>query len=40
VDKIGKIVHVGTEKELSSKYADSDFEIDIDATGKCVLPGS
>jgi imidazolonepropionase len=35
----GLIEAVGPEQELSEKYATTNFTVDIDATGKSVLPG-
>jgi imidazolonepropionase len=35
----GRIVDVGSTNELDAKYQDATFELDIDATGKSVIPG-
>lgn len=39
VGQDGNIVAVGREEELSKTYATATFDVDIDATGKVVLPG-
>ncbi|XP_059165218.1 probable imidazolonepropionase [Physella acuta] len=39
VGRDGKIAAVAPSSELSTKYAKSDVETVIDATGKCLLPG-
>jgi hypothetical protein len=40
VDQEGNIAAVGTEAELSEAFRSATFDIDIDATGKVVLPGT
>jgi imidazolonepropionase len=39
VNSDGIIEDVGLEQELSKKYENVKFEVDIDATGKSILPG-
>lgn len=39
VDKNGIIVDVGKDSELSTKYSNAQFKLDLDATGKSVVPG-
>jgi imidazolonepropionase-like amidohydrolase len=36
----GTIVAVGPDEALQATFATSTFENDVNATGKCVLPGS
>ena len=36
----GLITDVGDSKTLDTKYRDAKFSVDIDATGKCILPGN
>lgn len=35
----GRITDVGPEEELGPKYADAHFDVDVDATGKSIIPG-
>ena len=39
VDKDGKIEDIGNDDVISKKYTGCQFEKEIDANGKCVLPG-
>jgi len=39
VDGSGNILDVGEDEVVALKYADVTFDREIDATGKCVLPG-
>jgi len=39
VDSNGNVADVGSDDVIGEKYKDQTFEKDIDATGKCVLPG-
>ena len=39
VNKQGNIEDIGKAEEIKLKYAGCQFDEDIDATGKCVLPG-
>eukprot|EP01120_Amphizonella_sp_Union-15-10_P001463 TRINITY_DN1155_c0_g3_i2.p1 TRINITY_DN1155_c0_g3~~TRINITY_DN1155_c0_g3_i2.p1 ORF type:complete len:436 (+),score=92.29 TRINITY_DN1155_c0_g3_i2:55-1308(+) len=39
VDNNGKILDLGTNEEMESKYGDHNFQTELDATGMCVLPG-
>jgi len=39
VDAEGNIEAVGPAQELAERYKDAKFEVDIDATNKCVVPG-
>ena len=35
----GKIEDIDTSDQICRKYATSEFEREIDATGKCIIPG-
>ena len=39
IDGDGRIVDVGPTAELDEKYKSCKFELEIDATGKSVIPG-
>jgi len=39
VNKEGIIHDLGPDEEMSKKYLNGTFENEIDATGKCVIPG-
>eukprot|EP00744_Colponema_vietnamica_P006347 GILI01009230.1.p2 GENE.GILI01009230.1~~GILI01009230.1.p2 ORF type:complete len:433 (-),score=120.57 GILI01009230.1:201-1499(-) len=39
VDGNGRIFDLGPAEEMAAKYAQDNFETDIDATGHCVVPG-
>jgi len=40
VNNKGLIEAVGPEKDLNQRFANATFDVDIDATGKVVLPGN
>lgn len=40
VGRDGRIVDVGSTLELDAKYANASVDVDVDATGKCILPGT
>lgn len=39
VDEDGIIADIGKEPDFSQKYVQTKFVVDIDATGKSVVPG-
>ena len=40
VDENGQILNVGTDDVIGKEYEGMKFEQEIDATGKCVIPGT
>lgn len=39
VDDSGHIVDIGKDRDIEAKYSSVNFQREIDASGKCVLPG-
>lgn len=39
VDHTGHIVDIGKDKDIEAKYKSVKFQQEIDASGKCILPG-
>ena len=39
VDESGRILNVGTDDVIGKEYEGIKFEQEIDATGKCIIPG-
>ena len=39
VDEQGKILDMGDDATVREKYKETSFEREIDATGKCIIPG-
>jgi len=40
VNNKGLIEAIGPEKDFNQRFANATFDVDIDATGKVVLPGN
>lgn len=36
----GKIADIGSDAEMALKYSEAKFEHEVDASGKCILPGT
>ena len=39
IDELGKIVDLGPDSKMATKYSNSKFESIIDVTGKSIIPG-
>ena len=40
IDNCGRIEAIGFDEDIKKNYVHASFDIEINATGKCVLPGN